>query len=264
MDDFISYYWTPEALEGPGLVEAFQRLIAVESGAAEKAQAFGILLESDSVVAQGIAFDHFFYANSLSRYGMSNPFSGYLDELLIRAREQLRSEPVINTTPDGKQVVGANHASAFGVLAQLGEDEDLNLIAPILETSRDSNVVFAGCLAAQRCLGLTKKSHPEVISSLTRIIHDETWSEDLRVMAVRAFADYELSEVEDILIKVAMDCPLPISAYAADMLAHGDLARHRAFLRQVSDSWPENARYPASEVRQLLLEEAAGSEENDE
>ena len=102
---------------------------------------------------------------------------------------------------------------------------------------------------------MTKEVYPEVISQITRIVQNGEWPDSLRVMALQAFTDYERPEVEDALIRVSLDCPLPISAYAADILAQKDFARYRDFLHQLSNNWPENAQYPASDVREMLAKE---------
>ncbi|GBO53441.1 hypothetical protein APA_1348 [Pseudanabaena sp. lw0831] len=252
MNDFTSYYWTSNALPDESSIEAFQQLISEESNNAQKIQAFLILLKNNNPVAQGIAFDYFFYFESLSRYGFNNLFSPYLYELLVKAREQLNNPPIVSIAPNGTIVRGANHASALGILAHLGEEEDIDLITNILESSHDPYVVFACCLAAQRLLGLTKKNYPKIISSLTQIIYEKQWSENVRIMSVRAFANYEIPEIEDILVSISRTQTLPISAYAAVILGHLNFERYRNFLQELSANWTQDIQYPASEVLDML------------
>jgi hypothetical protein len=252
MSDFVSYYWTPETLGSQELTRVFQQLVSEESVPEDKANLLHVLLESKSVVAQGIAFDHFFYAESLSRYGVDNPYQPYRDDLLVKAREQLRGPAVTNAAPDGTPVVGANHASAFGVLAHLGTKRDLDLIAPILKTSDDVNVLFTGCLAAQRSLSMTKKDHPAIMSGLARIILGKEWPEDLRIMAISSLDAYDNPAADVTLLSAARELSLPISAYAAHLIALRDLEKYRGLLQEIVGNWPEDAKYPADEVRSLL------------
>jgi hypothetical protein len=258
--DFVSYYWLPEALEDKHLIDEFERLLSKNSTMEEKIKSFGMLLESENTVAQCIAFDHFFYRDSLLRYGVDNSFYHYQDELLKKARNQLRSGAVVSTTPRGKKVYGANYASAFGVLTHLGEEKDIELVDSIFQASRDMEVLYSGCLALKRCLGVTKKFYPSLLSSISRIIYDDRQPEDLRVIAIGALADYEIPEVDELLVEVSQKCGLPLCAYAATLLGSRNFAQYRDLLQQLADSWPEDARYPASEVRDLLESNATDAE----
>ena len=252
MDDFISYYWAPETLEDTSLNQAFQKLIDSESTTKEKLFAFETLIENDSVIAKSIAFDHFFYNESITRHGKENPFLYYKDKLIENARNILKGQSITSITPTGEQIFGANYASALGILVHFSEEKDIELIRPILLNSSDIAVLFAGFMAVGRCLSTIKKYDLQIITSITRIIHEDQWPEQLKVMAINALRDYETPEVEEFLVEVSKTCTLPISAYAAKILGSRNLARYRDLLQELVDSWPEDARYPASEIRTLL------------
>src|SRR5262245_37032171 len=102
MSEFISYYWQPADLPDAETAAAFHTLIAEPGDPQAQQAAFRILLESTSPVSQGIASDHFFYRNSLERFGANNPFEPYAPQLLASAREQLKGPPVASVSPGGK------------------------------------------------------------------------------------------------------------------------------------------------------------------
>lgn len=252
MNQFKSYYWIPQDLETKGLRRAYQQFLSNDSTREQKLESFQRLLKSDSVIAQGIAFDHFFYTESLTRFGSSNPYWQYSEQLLSQAREQLKNPPVTVTKPKEKAVVGANHASALGVLAHLGQENDISLIEPILRSSRDINVLDMGFRAVGQCLKNTKNVYPEIILTLSQLVFDEESDLGTRAAAIGAFSDYIVPEVEEVLVKAATQCPLPISAHAAWLLSVRNLKKHLALLQELSKTWPDDAMYPVSEVRDLL------------
>lgn len=252
MNQFKSYYWTPQDLDTKGLRRAYQQFCNSDSTLEQKLESFKKLLESGSVIAQGIAFDQFFYTESLSRFGSTNPYWQYSEQLLSQAREQLKTPPVTVVKPKEKAIVGANHASALGVLAHLGQEHDISLIEPILRSSRDINVLDMGFRAARQCLKDTENLYPEIILTLSQIIFDEERDLGIRAAAISAFSDYMIPEVEEVLVKAAKQCPLPISAHAAWLLSVYDLQKHLVLLQELSEAWPNDAMYPASEVRDLL------------
>jgi hypothetical protein len=98
MNQFKSYYWTPEELESETLQKAFHQLFSEDSTNEKKLASFKTLLESDSVVAQSMAFDQFFYTESLTRFGNNNPYEQFSEQLLSKARQQLKNPPVTANT----------------------------------------------------------------------------------------------------------------------------------------------------------------------
>jgi hypothetical protein len=252
MHNFLSYYWNPEELDDTSLIDAFRRLSTEDSTTEEKLRSFRVLLDSESITAQGIAFDYFFYKESLFRYGEEHRLYLYKEELINKARNQLSGRAVTSVNSTGKRVDGANYASAFGVLTHLGEEQDLELIGSVFQTASDSEVLFSGCLALKRSLGMTKKNYSVILSRLSQIIYDNSLPEELRVVAIGALADYEIAGVEELLVEVSQECDLPFSAYAAEILGSRNLTRYRNLLQELADRWPEGARYPASAVRELL------------
>lgn len=251
MNDFLSYHWNPLDLKDDKLISAFHHLIADSSLLEEKIQAFGILLNSDSDIAQGIAFDHYCYSHAMSRFGLKRPFGDYLDELLDKARKQLRRSSVISRGPESDQLIeGANYASAFGVLEHLGDESDLDLILPILNSSTDTNVLFSGCMAAESCFD--NPSHSVYFSTMSRIILNDKIHENAKERAISALKECNAPEIDSLLIKVAKEYALPVAAYAARTLGHRNLEQHSALLLSLCKQWPQNSAPGVNDVYLLL------------
>ncbi|MBD2766285.1 hypothetical protein IC235_00070 [Hymenobacter sp. BT664] len=239
-------------METKSLRRACQQFFSSSSTREQKLDSFKRLLESDSVIAQGIAFDQFFYVESLTRFGSSNPYWQYSEQLLRKAREQLKNPPVTVDKSKEKAIVGANHASALGVLAHLGQERDISLIEPILRSACDSSVLDMGFGAAEQCLRDTENPYPEIIAALSQIIFAEERDLDIRAAAIRAFSGYMVPEVEEVLVKATKQCPLPVSAHAAWLLSARNFQKHLALLEEISKAWPDDAMYPASEICELI------------
>lgn len=116
---FNSYHWRRSVLSTPELERARGQVSATRDRAS-----FALLLRSNDMAAVGVAFDQYQYGEASSRWGSSNPFAEYQDEVAARAREILRGLPSSNSS--GAQS-GANHASALNALSNLAEPEDAEL-----------------------------------------------------------------------------------------------------------------------------------------
>ncbi|BAZ31242.1 hypothetical protein NIES4074_37140 [Cylindrospermum sp. NIES-4074] len=256
MNQFKSYYWTPENLESETLQKAFYQLFSEDSTNEKKVLSFKTLLESDSVVAQSMAFDQFFYTESLTRFGNNNPYEQFSEQLLSKARQQLKNPP-ITANKLNEETVGANYASAFGVLAHLGQEEDIFLIEPIIRSSQDIGVLWSGLFAAEHCLSSANNLYLDFTEILSKIILDEEQNLGIRTAAIGvigAISEYAISSVEELLVRGVNQCSLPISAHAAWLLGFADLPKYATLLQEISNTWGDDAIYPASEVRDLLKE----------
>ena len=251
MSNFNSYYWKSAKLETNILAEALKKLVSPDSTSEQKLASFRVLLESDSTIAQGIAFDQFFYNESLTRLGSNNLYARDAELLVEKARAQLRKPPV-KVTVDNQEIVGANHASALGVLARLGNENDISQIAFVLKSSSDVNVLGMGLRASRTCLRDSNDVHVEIIEVLKQIIFNISLHLSIRKDAIYALAEYRVPEAEAILVESIENFPLPLSAAAAWILGARDREKYLPLLHQLSNSWPPDAPYPASEVRELL------------
>src|SRR4051794_4878220 len=126
----LTYYWGKPKFQKKDLRDAYVLLTKGAVAREQLNEAFKTLLKSNVGMAQGIAFDHFFYWQTLGRWGTKNPYLTFSTMLVETARRQLRQAPITSGS-----IVGANHASALGVLAHLGNKDDLTLIEPILRTT---------------------------------------------------------------------------------------------------------------------------------
>jgi hypothetical protein len=252
---FKSYFWNEIEIKNKEVKAAIAILSSRDSTREEKISSFKTLLESESPAAQGIAFDQYFYNISLMRFGKDNPFEQFDDLLLSKARNQLRSAPVDSITISGLPIHGANYASAFGVLAHLASENDINLISPILSSFLDvEEIIFNGCLAASTSLKGSRAVYPKMFEVLSHIILSDDFSSATRTMAVDALAESLASEVEDILVKTVRLVLFPTSVYAAIALGERDMRKYRNLLEELAERLPENAPYPASDLREMLEE----------
>lgn len=255
---FNSYYWNPINIESPELQAQLLKLVSTDGPEDEAKAAFGALLRSGNRVAQGIALDNYFYANSLTRYGADNPYDAFVQEMLFVARDELAREPIRQILEDGRTIEGANYASALGVLSRVGDASDLELISPILMTSQDINVLATASMAAARVLR-SVDAGPIVLARLAELASAARWSQDLRMLAIAALRTAGGPNASDYLARVAEAAELPYSAYAAKALCERDMPRFRGLLEGLVSRWPDDASYPANDVRRLLgLEQEGG------
>jgi hypothetical protein len=258
---FESYYWEYTELDNLYLIKAFKIVKAFSQFEKEKVlQSFHKLLSSDSVIAQGIAFDWFAYGQTITRWGIDNPYRVFAPELLAKARAQLQTPPITAVDQRKQTTVGANHASAFGVIQYLGDSSDLPLIEPILRSSRDIDVLIGGCNAARSCWRESNQLYQGLIEILSQMIFDESLPLSVRESAIEAFQGYLLPETEESLVHAVRDCPWHASARAALILAVRNLPKYFSVLEEVERTWPaqENI-YTMSEVREMLKNHAQTS-----
>lgn len=249
MDSFHSYYWKIEDLERKDAEAA--RILTQGDDAASTPAAFERLLASDSPAARGVALDQYAHHEARGRFGTSNPLRQYRDRVLGEARAQLRSPPVTATSPLGTVTVGANHASALGVLGRLGDASDLPRITCYLVPSQDFNVLEAACLAVDHCLeGAATQIARDVGAHLATILQDPAADDGTRVMVLAPFRSWPALDQIDMLLDTVRHGALLPAIHAAWALA-GQL-EDETELRRLIASWPADAPYPADEVRAAM------------
>jgi hypothetical protein len=252
IDTFRTYYWQKPIFQKKELRDAYDRLVESAAPQKELNEAFKVLLKSNVDIAQGIAFDLFYYWQTLDRWAINNPYLTFSTMLLGTARRQLQRPPVKNG-----DVIGANHASALSVLLHLGDAEDILLIEPIVRASQDINVIDIGISTLGNCLDVAKNIPPHVFETLSRFVLDEDQDISIRSSALRALTPGTIGEpmapeVEKLCLHVAQHGLLKLSMWAALDLGYANLPRHRAFLEKLVANWPHEYLYPGSEVRGLL------------
>jgi hypothetical protein len=248
MADFESYYWRTEDLDP---TDASAATVLIETNEPDDAvAAFERLLTSDRDPARCLALDHYAYAEVRGRFGSSNPFSRFTKNVLDIARAQLERPAVTATSPRGTVIVGANHASALGVLSHIGDAADLERITRFLDPVRDLNVIEEACMAADHCLpGADVVLRRKAGAQLAALFQDPSLIGEVRIMAVRPFLESSLDQ-DAALLDTMTRGPFPLAAYAAWALV--DRIPDVSELRRVVATWPDDAPYPADEVRELL------------
>lgn len=241
---FDSYHWHRSVLSTPEL----ERARALVSATCDRTS-FTLLLRSNDMAAVGIAFDQYQYGEASSRWGVSNPFAEYQDEVAARAREVLRGTPSCNS---GGAQAGANHASALSALSNLAEPEDAELVVRALGLTSTSDLRCTATLAARRVLERAAAPNEQLIAALEQIVFDDAVADEERTAALSSLAAASSASATDILLRVIRLPHLRLQAHAALHLL--DRGAYRALVEEVAHTWPADPPYPADEVLELLAE----------
>ncbi|MFJ8074339.1 hypothetical protein ACIQ7Q_10470 [Streptomyces sp. NPDC096176] len=256
MEKFDTYHWQRHRLEDPELEAARLELVAprTRDGALS---AFTRLLHSTSVPAIGIALDHYHYGLSGERHGIAGLFAPYASEVLDRARMILRRASSLDPTA-GTDVDRAGRASALLVLLNEATPEDSELIAESIEDRPGPDEFSAALLAAGTILGSAPEPGGRLVAALERIVFDESADLDERLEALQALAQGSSPDVVAVHVRVSAVNELTLQVTAVQALAFHDMDTYRDLVRERAASWPEEAPYPAADVRRLLREDSEG------
>lgn len=237
-----SMHWEGAELDGE-LREAHRQLRSPTSENAHRS-AFHTLLRSRWTEAEGIALDHFYLGDGLTRFGIEG--GEYAAEVLAIARNILRRP---------SSAAGADHASALGILEELGEPEDAGTIVAALR-AQDAPAVVRECAvdAAWECLERWETPDEEIVAALERLIFDGSLDLELRTRVINAlFGLGPVAHVTSVLTRAARSDELPIQVEGAIGLTFQALIdEHRDLLREVVASWPHDAGERAAIVRHEL------------
>jgi hypothetical protein len=239
---FDSYHWYNSRTATPQL-EAARKAVATGDR-----MAFELLLRSGDPVAVGIAFDQFHYADAATRHGTSSPFEAYSHDVVAQARAVLQAEPsprCVEAEP------GANHASALLALMNLAEPEDAPLIARALEKTHTANLRVAAAYAGSTALEKSSLPDERLIAELDRLAHDDSAGLDERQTALSALGRTPAKSAADALLRALALPEISLQAIGALHLLDRDPG-YRDRIVEVARTWPEDAPYPAYEVRDLL------------
>ncbi|MEQ1505218.1 MAG: hypothetical protein ABMB14_23495 [Myxococcota bacterium] len=244
---FVSIFWSGEPEGDSNIAAALDLASAVGQTPGAQLAAFERLLLGSSSRSRGMAFDHYFYANAQTRFG----FGAMVSE---RARLELGSPAVSGTTASGAPIRGANHASALNIVALLGDARDLPRIGATLAEAVDPSVVWSCCMAASTCLRDCDVAHPGLFAALEAVVGSADLPDATKIEAVDALGASASRESERILERVVRSDRVPASLQAAIRLAERDFAAHRTLLEAFAARLPDDAPYPASDLRDLLEE----------
>jgi hypothetical protein len=203
---------------------------------------FGARLASDDVDVIRGALDDYQSAQADTRWGVDNPYSPLATEVRFAARDLLGQPPS-----------GRSHGSALIVLWHLAEEEDADLIADVLEGAPETEVRDMALLAAGTALTAGEEPNRRLLALIAAIVLDESLEVEDRKDAMQALDDLDLPEVEDLVIRLSESPELELQVHAASCLATPLRLRvHRDRVRQLAESWPEDAGWGARYVREAI------------
>ncbi|MGW6137975.1 hypothetical protein ACWFRM_10520 [Streptomyces sp. NPDC055144] len=252
MNRFGTYHWQGVTLGDPAL-DAARSELASPSDEDAALRAFVDLLRSGDTAAMGIALDHYHYALSMERHGFGSVLKDYGHEVLQRARQILHEAPS-PASETGASMNGADYASALLVMINRAEEEDAESIARVLDAPPNYDAESAAFRSAGRILQLSSGADERLVTELARVVFDEGRDVDDRLEALQALAKGSTPRtLADFQRAMELD-DLELQATAARALAKHDLAAHRSLIEEKVATWPEDAPYPASDVRDILAE----------
>jgi hypothetical protein len=247
---FDVIYWRYPQFEDRRLAQALEEL-AGSSDRGVRHRGFGVLLNSDDISAVGIALDYYHRQDSYGRWGQDNEFSDYAATVLQRAR-MLLTQPALGVGELGAAVTAANHASALVAMLNLAEAPDAEAIAQVLETTTSEAARENALMTAGTALETSAEPSVRLVEALSAIVGDESADVGNRCDALSALSDADSPKPLG-AIRSALECvDLRVQTQAAYMLAFHHRDEHLSILRRVVASWPDDAPFPADEVRDLL------------
>lgn len=188
------------------------------------------------------ALDDFQSARADTRWGVDNPYRPLDDEVRLAARNLL-----------AQPLSGRAHASALTVMWHLAEEEDAELIADVLEGAPSAGVREMALFAAGTALADGEEPNRRLLTLIAAMALDEGLEVRDRRDAMRALSDLDLPEVEDLLVRLSESSELELQVSAAVYLTDPQRLRvHRDHVTRVASSWPEDAGWEASAVRDAV------------
>ncbi|MEU5028653.1 hypothetical protein [Streptomyces milbemycinicus] len=248
---FHSFHWEGCELPDAELEQAHDELMAPTEEQAYL-RAFRTLLHSGDTVAAGIALDHFQYSGALTRFGGESAVTQYGPDVLAVARELLRQPP---TPEDEDTSAGANHASALNAMMNLAQAADVDLIADALALATNANVRSAACSAAATALAAAETPSPRLVAALGAVAFGESLDVDLeeRTEALHAVFEADDPEATALLVRATESGERRMQVYGAlGLTINGRFHDHRERVERLAATWPQDAEYPASLVREAL------------
>ncbi|MDX3231509.1 hypothetical protein [Streptomyces sp. ME19-01-6] len=248
---FHSFHWEGCELPSAELEQAHDELMAPTEAQAYL-RAFRTLLHSGHTVAAGIALDHFQYSGALTRFGGESAVEQFGPDVLAVARELLRRPP---TPGDEDTLAGANHASALNAMMNLAEPADIDLIADALALATNEDVRSAACSAAATALAEAETPSPRLVAALGAVAFDESPDIDMRerTQALHALFEADDPEATALLIRATESSELQLQVQGAlGLTTNGRFHDHRERVERLAATWPQDAQYPASLVREAL------------
>ncbi|GAB3958512.1 hypothetical protein GCM10029978_003590 [Actinoallomurus acanthiterrae] len=188
-------------------------------------------------------------AQADTRWGVDNPYWPLNNEVLFVARDLLDRSSTLDDENRHRAL-----SWSLTMVWHLGEDEDADRVAEILETTSDPGLREEGMMAASTALEDAEEPNPRLLAAVRAIALDESLDARDRGSAIHALGDLDLPEVEALFIRLTESGDLKVQVSAAGQLTSPKRVRvHRELLQQLVESWPEDAGPFSGDVRDALV-----------
>ncbi|MCP2341607.1 hypothetical protein [Actinomadura rupiterrae] len=197
-------------------------------------------------------------AQADTRWGVDNPYRPLDNEVLFVARDILDRPPAPAPAPaaddeDEDEDRADPVPWALTMLWHLGEDEDAERIAAVLERATDPGLREDALSAASTALADGEEPNPRLLAAVSAVALDETLDARDRERAISALGDVDTPEAEALIVGLTESADISVQVSAALQLSSPRKVRaHRARLRRLVDSWPPDASPWAGHVRDAL------------
>ena len=210
---------------------------------------FGQRLHSGDLGVVCDALSDYQQAQADTRWGVDNPYRPLNNEVLFVARDLLDRSSTLDDENRQRAI-----SWSLTAVWHLGEDEDADRIAEILETTSDPGLREEGLMAASTALEDAEEPNPRLLAAVRAIVLDESLDARDRGSAIHALGSLDMPEVDALFIRLTGSGDLKVQVSAAGQLTSPKKVRvHRELLQQLVDSWPEDAGPFSRDVRDALV-----------
>ena len=226
------------------------------------------LLDSRSIVAQGIAINWYSNDQMSGRWGATPPSSPLRDKVARRIREHLAAPPHwIDHPADGR--VAMNHASALAALRWVVVPRDAALIAKVAEHASDAWTKASLVMGAKACMNACQSSKQEPsegdVQVLQRVLHglaaDEQLDPETREEAILQLSA-SAAEVRELLARLLEQPAVDLAAAAALSLMRTHFNEYRSRVAELLEEWKYQSSSTVAMARRvydrMAEEQAAG------
>ncbi|MFC4910363.1 hypothetical protein [Actinomadura gamaensis] len=209
---------------------------------------FARRLHSDDIDVVCDALSDYQQAQADTRWGVDNPYRPLDGEVLFVARDLLDRSSTLDEEDRHRAL-----SWALTMVWHLGEHEDADRIAGILETISDPGLREEALMAASTALADGPEPNPRLFAAVRAIALDESLDARDRGEAIGALSGLGGPEVEALLVRLTESGDLRVQVRAAGQLTSPKKVRaHREVLQRLVDSWPEDAGPFSGDVRRAL------------
>jgi hypothetical protein len=210
---------------------------------------FGQRLHSGDLGVVCDALSDYQRAQADTRWGVDNPYRPLNNEVLFVARDLLDRSSTLDDENRQRAI-----SWSLTAVWHLGEDEDADRIAEILETTSDPGLREEGLMAASTALEDAEEPNPRLLAAVRAIALDEGLDARDRGSAIHALGSLDMPEVDALFLRLTGSGDLKVQVSAVGQLTSPKKVRvHRELLQQLVDSWPEDAGSFSRDVRDALV-----------